>query len=56
MVLGCAWGSPLMNTPPPLNKDYSRGSNIKALNRRGFIHHGSTLEQFASLSLEAFLG
>ena len=33
----------MINNPPPLNRDYSRDPNIKALKRRGFINHGSTL-------------
>ena len=32
-----------MNKPPPLNRDYNRDPNIKALKTRGFINHGSTL-------------
>ena len=28
---------------PPLNKDDNRDPNIKALKRRGFMNHGSTL-------------
>ena len=32
-----------MNKPPPLNKDYHRDPNSKALKRKGFINHGSTL-------------
>ena len=34
---------PLINKPPPLNRDYSRDLYIKALRWRGFINHGSTL-------------
>ena len=33
---------PVINKPPPLNRDYNRDPNIKALKRRGFINHGST--------------
>ena len=33
----------LINEPPPLNRDYDRDPNIQALQRRGFIDHGSTL-------------
>ena len=33
----------LINKPPPLNSDYSRDPNIKALYRRGFINYESTL-------------
>ena len=32
---------PLVHTP--LNRDHNRDPNIKALERRGIIHHGSTL-------------
>ena len=34
---------PMINKPPPLNGDYDRDPNIKALKGRGFINHGSTL-------------
>ena len=34
---------PLINKPPPFNKGYNRDPNIKALKRREFINHGSTL-------------
>ena len=34
---------PMINKPPPLNRDYDKGPNIEALKRRGFINHGSTL-------------
>ena len=33
----------LINRPPPLNRDCNRDPYIKALKRRGFINHGSTL-------------
>ena len=35
----------------PLNRDYTKDPNIKALKRRGFINHGSTLQcdSFADL-------
>ena len=34
----------LINKPPPLNRNYNRDCNIKALKRRrGVINHGSTL-------------
>ena len=33
----------MINEPPPLNRDNNRDPNIKALKRRGFINHGSTL-------------
>ena len=33
----------MITKPPPLNGDYNRDPNIKALKRRGFINHGSTL-------------
>ena len=32
---------PLINKPPPLDRDYHRDPNIKALKRRGFINHGN---------------
>ena len=32
-----------MNEPPPLNGDYNRDPNIKALKRRRLTNHGSTL-------------
>ena len=31
------------NTPPPLHRDYDRDPNIEALERRGFVNHGSPL-------------
>ena len=34
---------PLINKPPPINRDYNRDPNIKALKRGGVINHGSTL-------------
>ena len=34
----------MINKPPPLNRDYDRDPNIKALKRRGFLNHGSTLD------------
>ena len=34
---------PLINKPPPHNRDYNRDPNIKALKRRGFMNQGSTL-------------
>ena len=37
----------MINKPPPLNRDYNRDPNIKALKRRGFINHGSTLSSLA---------
>ena len=37
---------PLMNKPPPHNRDYSRDPHIKALKRKRFINHGSTLLKF----------
>ena len=33
----------MINKPPPLNRDYNRDPHIKALKRREFINHGSTL-------------
>ena len=32
-----------MKRPPPVNRDCNRDPNIKALKRRGFTNHGSTL-------------
>ena len=34
---------PLINKPPPQNRDYNRVPNIKALRSRESINHGSTL-------------
>ena len=34
---------PLINKPPPLNGDYNKDPNIKALTRRGCINYGPTL-------------
>ena len=34
----------MINETPPLNRDYNRYPNIKALKRRGLINHESTLE------------
>ena len=34
---------PLINEPPPLNRDYTRDPNTKAVKRRWFLNHGSTL-------------
>ena len=34
---------PMIDNPPPLNRDYNRDPSIKALKRRGFINHGSPL-------------
>ena len=33
----------MINTPPPLTRGYNRDPNLKALERRGYINHGSTL-------------
>ena len=33
----------MIHKPPPLNRDYTRGPNVWALKRRGFINQGSTL-------------
>ena len=33
----------MINELPPLNRDYDRDPNIKALRRKGFLNHGSTL-------------
>ena len=35
---------PLVNEPPPPNRDYNRDPDLKTLDRRGFINRGSTLE------------
>ena len=45
MVLGINWGytRPVISKPSPLNRDYNRDPNIKALKDRGFINHGSPL-------------
>ena len=34
---------PVINKPPSLNRDYNRDPNIRALQRRGFMNHGSPL-------------
>ena len=34
---------PVINNPPPLSRDYIKDPNIKALKRRRFANHGSTL-------------
>ena len=39
----------LTNKPPPLNKAYNRDPNIKALQRKRFSNHGSTLESLISV-------
>ena len=39
---------------PPLNKDYTRDHNIKALKGRGFINQGSTLCK-SEMTMRAFL-
>ena len=36
----------MINKPPPLNRDFIRDPNIKALKRMGFINHGSTLLRY----------
>ena len=36
---------PLINKPPPLNRDDNRDPDIKALKRSGVIDHGSPLRQ-----------
>ena len=33
----------MINKPPPLDRDYNRDPNTKALKRRGFMNHGSTV-------------
>ena len=44
---------PLITKSTPLNRDYSRDPNIKALIRRGFTNHGSTLDT-TSLKIKYF--
>ena len=39
----------MINKTPPLNRDYNRDPNMKALKRRGFINHGSTLSGLQGL-------
>ena len=39
-------GRPLINKPPPLNRDYNRDPSDKAPKRRRFINQGSTLSPF----------
>ena len=36
--------NPVIPKPPPLNRDYKRDPDIRALERRGFTNHGSTLQ------------
>ena len=36
----------MISKTPLLNRDYHRDPNMKALKRRGFIKHGSTLEPY----------
>ena len=36
---------PMIHNPPPLNGDYNKDPNMKALKRRGFINHGSTFSK-----------
>ena len=38
------YSRPLINKPPPLNRAYDKDLNFKALQRRGFMNHGSTLD------------
>ena len=45
---------PVIDEPPPLNRGYNKDPHIKALHRRGFTNHGSTLPKFVA-QLE-FLG
>ena len=40
---------PLINKPPPPNRDYIRDPNIKALKRKGFINHGFTVPILSDL-------
>ena len=39
----------MTNKPPPLSRDDNSNPNIKALKRRGFINHGSTVPKFQKL-------
>ena len=41
----------MINKHHPLNRDYNRDPNIKALERKGFIHHESTLPSPTSTGL-----
>ena len=41
----------MINEPHPLNRDYNGDPNMKALKRRGFITHGSTLVSFGWVNL-----
>ena len=34
---------PLINTPPRLDREYNRDLDTKALKRKSFLNHGSTL-------------
>ena len=37
---------PVINEPPPLNRNYNRDPTIKAITRRGFMNQGSTLPEY----------
>ena len=37
------WGLAGIHKPTPINRDYMTDPKIKALERRGFMNHGSTL-------------
>ena len=42
MGLGFRVCRPLINKPPPLNRDYNRDPSIKTFKRRGLTNQGST--------------
>ena len=46
---GHSYPRPLINNPPPLNRDYIRDPNIKALKREGFINHGFAVPTLSDL-------
>ena len=39
----------MINRPPPLNRDYNRDPNSRAIRGRGFINHGFALTLFVVL-------
>ena len=39
---------PLINKPPPLNRNYNRDTNMKALQRRGFDQSGIYIKVYRS--------
>ena len=40
---------PMINKPPPLNRDQNRDPNMKALKRKGFMNQGSILLEIPPL-------